>query len=186
MPLQLITPPAVEPVTLEDTKAHLKVDTAYDDALITALITAARARAEWHTGRALVTQSWVLWLDGWPAGNCVEIPLPPSQAVTSLTTYALDDTATVLDASLYQVDITSPFARVTLKSPAIVANTRKLNAIAIAFTAGYGDAASDVPQAIRTAILEMIAELYTNRGDLDSAPPTIARTMLAPYRVPKL
>jgi uncharacterized phiE125 gp8 family phage protein len=186
MPLQLITPPAVEPVTLEEAKAHLKVDTAYDDALITALIAAARARAEWHTGRAFVTQSWVLWLDGWPHGNCVEIPLPPLQAVTSLTTYASDDAATVLDASLFQVDIASSPARVTLKSPAIVANTRKLNAIAIAFTAGYGDAAADVPQAIRTAILEMIAELYTNRGDLDSAPPTIARTMLAPYRVPKL
>lgn len=186
MPLQLITPPAVEPVTLDEAKAHLKVDTAYDDALITALIAAARARAEWHTGRAFVTQSWVLWLDGWPAGNCVEIPLPPLQAVTSLTTYALDDAATVLDASLFQVDIASSPARVTLKSPAAIANTRKLNAIAIAFDAGYGDAASDVPQAIRTAILEMIAELYTNRGDIESAPPAIAQAMLAPYRVLKL
>jgi uncharacterized phiE125 gp8 family phage protein len=186
MPLQLITPPAIEPVTLEEAKAHLKVDTAYDDALITALIAAARARAEWHTGRAFVTQSWVLWLDGWPHGNCVEIPLPPLQAVTSLTTYASDDAATVLDASLFQVDIASSPARVTLKSPAVIANTRKLNAVAIAFTAGYGDAASDVPQAIRTAILEMIAELYTNRGDLESDPPAIAQAMLAPYRVLKL
>src|SRR6185437_2527913 len=94
--------------------------------------------------------------------------------------------AAVLDASLFQVDIASSPARVTLKSPAVIANTRKLNAVAIAFTAGYGDAASDVPQAIRTAILEMIAELYTNRGYLESDPPAIAQAMLAPYRVLKL
>jgi uncharacterized phiE125 gp8 family phage protein len=186
MSLQLTTPPAVEPVTLDDAKAHLRVDTTDDDALITSLISAARARAEWHTGRAFVTQSWVLWLDGWPHGNCVEIPLPPLQAVTSLTTYASDDAATVLDASLFQIDTASSPARVTLKSPAVIANTRKLNAIAIAFDAGYGDAAADVPQAIRTAILEMIAELYTNRGDLESDPPAIAQAMLAPYRVLKL
>jgi uncharacterized phiE125 gp8 family phage protein len=186
MSLQLLTPPAIEPVTLEDAKAHLKLDTADDDTLITALIAAARARAEWHTGRAFITQSWALWLDRWPNGNCVEIPLPPSQAVTSLTTYASDDTATVLDASLYQVDLASAPARVTLKSPASAANTRTLNAVAIAFTAGYGDDASDVPQAIRTAILEILADLYANRGDVNSNPPSTAQAMLAPYRVLKL
>jgi uncharacterized phiE125 gp8 family phage protein len=186
MPLQLITPPASEPVTLEEAKTHLKVDTTDDDTLISALIVAARARAEWHTGRAFITQSWVLWLDGWPESNCVEIPLPPSQAVTSLTTYAMDDTATVLDASLYQADTMAAPGRIALKSPAIVAATRPLNAIAIAFDAGYGDAASDVPQAIRTAILEIVADLYTNRGDIAADPPQTALALLAPYRVLKL
>ncbi|HEY4124732.1 MAG TPA: head-tail connector protein, partial [Rhizomicrobium sp.] len=180
------TPPAIEPVTLEEARAHLKVDTADDDTLITALIAAARARAEWHTGRAFITQSWVLWLDCWPERNCVEIPLPPSQAVTNLTTYALDDTAAVLDANLYQVDTASTPARITLKSPAIAASTRALNAIAIAFNTGYGDAASDVPQAIRTAILEIIADLYANRGDTSLDPPQTALAMLAPYRIFKL
>jgi len=186
MPLQLITPPAIEPVTLEEAKTHLKVDTTDDDTLITALIAAARARAEWHTGRAFLTQSWVLWLDGWPERNCVEIPLPPSQAITSLTTYAMDDTATVLDANLYQVDTSSQPARIALKSPAIVVATRALNAVAIAFDAGYGDNANDVPQPIRTAILEIVADLYTNRGDIAAEPPQAASAMLAPYRVLKL
>jgi len=77
MSLTLNTPPAAEPVTLADAKAHLKVDSTDDDALIASLITAARARAEWHTGRALVTQSWTLWLDAWPQRGIIEIDVRP-------------------------------------------------------------------------------------------------------------
>ena len=87
MSLQLNTPPAAEPVTLAEAKAWLRVDTGDDDdALITSLISAARARAEWHTGRAFVTQGWTLWLDCWPSGACAEIPLPPLQGVQSSVT----------------------------------------------------------------------------------------------------
>ena len=54
MSLTLVSPPAAEPVTLAEAKSHLKLDTSDEDTLIASLITAARARAEWHTGRALV------------------------------------------------------------------------------------------------------------------------------------
>jgi uncharacterized phiE125 gp8 family phage protein len=187
MPLELTTPPAIEPVTLDEAKAHLKVDTADDDALITSLIAAARARAEWHTGRAFVTQGWKLWLDTWPCNGIVEIPLPPLQSVASITAYALDDTATVLDAATYQVDAASSPARLTLKpgaSPPV--NLRRINAAAIAFTAGYGDAGSDVPAPLREAILKMVANFYVNRGDATPVTPAEALALLAPYRLVSL
>src|SRR6185503_18271607 len=114
MSLQLITPPAIEPVTLAGAKLHLKVDTTDDDTLITQLITTARARTEWHTQRALNTQSWILWLDCWPPCGIIEIPLPPLQSVSSVTVYAPDDSTTVLDPATYQVDATSAPARLTL------------------------------------------------------------------------
>ena len=186
MSLQLTTPPAAEPVTLDQAKAHLRVDTTDDDALITALIAAARARAEWHTGRAFVTQGWTLWLDGWPCNGVIEIPLPPLQSVQSVTAYAPDDSATGLDAATYQVDTASAPARLALKpnaSPPV--NLRALNAIAIAFTAGYGEAA-DVPAAIQQAILMIVAALYAHRGDEAAEIPQEALALLAPYRVVKL
>lgn len=186
MSLQLTTAPAAEPVTLDAAKAQLRVDTTDDDALITSLIAAARARAEWHTGRAFVTQSWTLWLDAWPCNGIIEIPLPPLQSVASVTAYALDDSATVLDAAMYQVDTAASPARLALKpdaSPPVA--LRALNAIAIAFTAGYADA-SDVPAPIQQAILMIAAALYAHRGDEAMELPQEALALLAPYRVVKL
>ena len=66
MPLQLVTPPAEEPVSLAEAKLHLRVDFPNEDALITALIAAARQAAETLTGRQLVTARWKLVLDSFP------------------------------------------------------------------------------------------------------------------------
>lgn len=184
MSLQLITPPAAEPVTLADAKLHLKVDTSDDDALITRLITAARARAEWHTGRALNTQGWILWLDGWPPCSVLEIPLPPLQSVSSVTVYAPDDSATVLDPATYQVDRASAPARLTLKATVLPPiNLPAIDAVAAAFAAGYGDDATDVPAGFRAAILELIAFLYEHRGEAPAELPLDALALLAPFRV---
>ncbi len=184
MSLQLITPPAVEPVTLSDAKLHLKVDTTDDDALITRLITTARARAEWRTQRALNTQSWILWLDCWPPCGVIEIPLPPLQSASAVTVYALDDSATVLDPATYQIDAASAPARLTLKSAvAPPIDLRAINSVAIAFTAGYGDAADDVPAGFRSAILELIAFLYEHRGEAPAELPADILALLAPFRM---
>ena len=182
MSLQLISAPAIEPVALADAKAHLKVDSTDDDALIASLITAARIRAEWATRRAFVTQSWVQWRDAWPA-KPFEIALPPLQALTSITTYALDDTATLLDPALYRVDASAVPARVGWKETTLApTNLRTFNALAIAFTCGYGDAASDVPEPIRRAILMIVADLYSHRGD-DAPTPAAALALLEPFRL---
>src|ERR1700743_40270 len=118
MPLQLTPPPTIEPITLDEAKAHLKVDTTDDDALIGAIISAARSKAEWNTGRAFITQGGPYAVDGWPADNVFELPFPPLQSVTSVTATALDDTATALDPATYQVDTVSSPARVSLKANA--------------------------------------------------------------------
>ncbi|HEY1630633.1 MAG TPA: head-tail connector protein [Rhizomicrobium sp.] len=183
MPLELVTPPALEPVTLDEAKAHLKLDTTDDDAMLARLIGAARARAEWHTGRAFITQSWVLWLDLWCAP--IDMPLPPLICVGAVTTYGTNDTASALDPSQYQVD--APGGRVALKpGVALPADLRRLNAVSIAFTAGYGDAADDVPALIRQAVLDIAADLYAHRGDGGEALPIEALALLAPYRILKL
>lgn len=181
MSLQLITPPAVEPVTLADAKAHLKIDTTDEDALITTLITAARARAEWHTGRAFVTQSWILRLDAWPHDGIAEIPLPPLQAISEVAVHTSDGVRTVLSSGDYWIDKVSEPGRLIINDPP--PNLRDQDCLEIAFTAGYG-AASAVPAAVREAILQIITDLYTHRSE---EPVGLAgQALLAPYRIFRL
>ncbi|HWA70368.1 MAG TPA: phage head-tail connector protein [Rhizomicrobium sp.] len=177
MSLQLNTPPAAEPVTLDQAKAWLRVESGADeDALIAALIPAARARAEWHTGRAFVTQAWTLWLDR--SDGVIEVPLPPLQSVASVTLYAPDGTPTVLDSGAYLV----AGQRVILAQPPLL--LRQANGIAVAFTAGYGGA-EDVPAPIASAILQIVASLYDHRGNDVTPTPDAALALLAPYRTIK-
>ncbi len=183
MSLQLLTPPASEPVGLADAKTHLKLDTSDDDALVTTLITAARARAEWHTGRAFVTQHWRLRLDAWPADGVAEIPLPPLVSVEEVAVTDASNIRTVLDPAVYRIDIASEPGRVIFNDRP--ASLRRRDGLEIAFTAGYGDAGA-VPAPVKEAILEIVADLYGHRGDGDDPVGLTGQALLAPYRIFKL
>ena len=185
MSLQLTSPPALEPVTLAEAKAHLKLDTSDEDALVATLITAARARAEWHSGRAFVTQGWMLRLDSWPQDGIAEIPLPPLVSVGEVAVIADDDVRTVLDPAVCYVDKASEPGRVVFADGPPV-RLRKRDCLEIAFTAGYGDAATAVPGSIREAILEIVGDLYSHRGDEYGTVGLAGQALLAPYRILKL
>jgi uncharacterized phiE125 gp8 family phage protein len=184
MSLELITPPAIEPVSLADAKAHLRVDTGDDDALITRLIAAARETAERATGRAFMAQTWRLWLDCWPNDWAIEIPRPPLIGVSSITVYDALGNATVVDAGSYLVDAASIPGRVVFRNTVLPpVNLRGAQAIAVEFDAGYGADADDVPAGICEGVLAWIAHLYESRGDTVAPPCAQALAMLAPYRV---
>jgi uncharacterized phiE125 gp8 family phage protein len=99
--LRTVTPPSGLAVSVADAKAHLRVDTADDDALIAALIAVATGMVESATQRRLITQTldWVLpcWR---PA---IVLPVAPAQSVTSITYVDTTDTPQVLDPSGYTV-----------------------------------------------------------------------------------
>ena len=54
----LLTAPAIEPLSLAEAKAFLRVETSDDDEVIGALIAGSRIHVEAQTRRALITQSW--------------------------------------------------------------------------------------------------------------------------------
>lgn len=173
MYLRLIAPPRTEPVTLEEAKLHLRVDGAEEDSLITALITAARQKAEEYTRRAFITQTWELAVDA--AYGVLYLHRPPVQAVEAITV----DGEVVAPENYVLV---GPEA-LHVKVPLYAVNP---GGVVIRYKAGYGDAASDVPQAIRQAILMLIAHLYEHRGDEAVELPLTVKTLLQPYRVMQL
>jgi len=71
MPSILLAGPAAEPVTLAEAKQFLRVEHDDDDDIIAALIAGSRIHVETQTRRALITQSWRLTRDVWPAAGWV-------------------------------------------------------------------------------------------------------------------
>ena len=86
------TAPALEPVTLAEAKAHLRVDISDDDDLITAIIKAAREYCEEYLDRTLVHTQWTMRMDAFPWE--FKLPRPP-MAPVSYTHLTLPTTSRV-------------------------------------------------------------------------------------------
>lgn len=187
MALVMTAAPAAEPISLAEAKAHLRVDAADEDALIGSLISAARLLIERTMGLALITQGWSYYLDHWPQSCCITLPLAPVQAVSAITLYDADDAPTVLDAGSYAVDVVSEPARLVLQEAVPSVTTRAFNGFEVAFTAGFGDAADDVPAPIRHAVTLLVAHWFERREPVvlgagpQEVPATVAG-LLQPYR----
>lgn len=69
MNINLITPPAVEPVDLATAKHHCRVEITDDDALITSLIVAARRACETAAKRSFISTTYDMVLDSFPFGG---------------------------------------------------------------------------------------------------------------------
>jgi uncharacterized phiE125 gp8 family phage protein len=187
MGLKVATPPEVEPVTLAEAKAHLRLDTNTDDTYVSALITAARERVELFLRRALITQTIEYTIDGFPAGE-IDLPRPPLQSIEWIKYIDTAGTLQTLPLANYVADVSSnEIARVALAWNRFWPITRCLiNAVVIRFVAGYGDSPEDVPQAIRHGILIEIGNLYENREDvvvgqaINMMP--VSERLLWPYR----
>ena len=107
MTVVLTTAPAVEPISLAEAKAHLRIDASDEDALLTALITAARMFVEGTLGVALITQGWSYFLDFWPSAGCITLPILPAQAVSAVKVHDGVGGVVTLDAASYTVDALS-------------------------------------------------------------------------------
>ncbi|RRA48994.1 head-tail connector protein [Acidipila sp. EB88] len=188
---QLVTPPTVEPVTLELAKAHLRVDITDDDTLITAYISAARQYAERLTNRAFFNQTWRLSLDHFPVYRCggtlptrgrddfysgayynelaIRLPIPRCQSVASITYLDVAGVQQTLSPSAYYVDTTSQPARIVPLPGAFWPYTQDYlpGSVQVTYVAGsYGDGATvnTCPQSVVLAILMLVGHFYDNRN----------------------
>ncbi|MBI2720363.1 MAG: phage head-tail connector protein [Rhizobiales bacterium] len=188
MPSILTAPPAIEPVTLAEAKTHLRVGQADDDEFIGTLIVAARRQIEAQTGLALVSQGWSYFRDAWPECGSVELPLAPLIAVTAVTVYGDDDTSAEIDPAHYYVDRASRPPRLVLRGSRVwPVPGRAGNGIEVALTAGFGTAASAVPEDLRLGLKQLIAHWFENRGTgREPDLPLTVSTVIARYREMRL
>lgn len=184
MRLSVLTPPAEEPVSLAEAKAHLRLEISDDDAVVARLIKAARQRCEGEIARSFVTTGWRLKLDGFPSllrfpssrpssrwlerGTYwgyllpIEIPRADLLAVSAVSYVNTLGVTTTLSPTLYTVSAGAPGAVYPAYGTRWPATRAQPDALTVDFTAGYGTASS-VPECLKEAILLLVGHLYEHR-----------------------
>lgn len=191
MRLTMSTPPAELPVSLEEAKRHCLIETedAEDDQLVTGFIEAAVDYLNGPSGilgRAIVTQEWLMELQGWPGR--ISLPLEPVQSVT-VRYLDPDGIEQELSADAWDLD-QYPSRRTELawssgyQFPSLQAVRYPVR---ISITAGFGGAA-DVPTALKVAIQMLVAHWYEYReavmpGSMGDGLPAAVNSLLARWRV---
>lgn len=165
--------PAVEPVTLADAKAHLRVLHDSENTAIERFVRSAREHIEGVSGRSLITQTWKLWLPCFPREGTIVLPRPPLQSVTAVRYVDSDGATQTLAGTNYHVLSEGLFGRIERKaSVAWPATDKQPKAVEIEYVAGYGSAADDVPADLVNSILLLAEHLYYNRGETTDEPLT--------------
>lgn len=191
MGLVLTAAPAVEPITVEDAKMHLRIDHGDEDMLLASLIAASRLQVEAVLDAALITQSWSLELDDWPDGRELHLPIWPVQSVEAVRISDRDGEMVELGAEAFSLDGASkPPRLVSISGDWPSPGTRALG-IEILFTAGFGNSANDVPPPIRQALLMLVAHWYEHREPVETGKPTASipeaiSALLMPYRTVRI
>ena len=178
MNLKQTSPPSVEPVSTTDQKEWMRVDASDEDTLIGSLAAASRAYFEMSTNRQLITATWQYKITNFPAGEIV-LPVSPVQSVSSITYVDNDDATQTWSSSDYVVDTSNLPCRVRpAANKDYPSDTRgEPYDIIITFIAGYGDAASDVPDGCKAAIKLLAANWFENRES--NAPITLSEVPMA-------
>lgn len=180
--------PAVEPITLTEAKAYMKVDYTNDDTLIEdVLIPSARQMVEKMLNKALITQTLKAYYTTF--GKVVDLPYSPVQSVSSVKRIQQNTTTTLTVDSDYYVQgldqkfllISSPYDLPPGHSPT---DSYKGAELLVEYVAGYGTAASDVPAIIKEAIRKIVAFNYENRNEDEAGLeiPSSAKNLLNKYR----
>lgn len=188
MPSILLTAPALEPISLAEAKAFLRVEHDDDDDVIAALAAGARIYVEAQTRRALITQGWRLTRDAWPPTGRIAVRPGPLQSLDAARVYGGDGEPIELDVAGFFPDMAGcelVFAPWVMPQPG-----RAAAGIALDVTLGYGDAAIDVPEPLRQAIRLLLGHWYENRGLVSpgttAALPVTVAALLSPYRMVSL
>lgn len=174
-----------EPVALADAKSWCRIERDDEDELIARLVTAARETAERETGTALVHRSFRRCAD--VVGDHLVASLRgPVTAVTKVAAFDGAGEERVFepgDVALVRIGAREWF----LPSPRVRQAAR--NGLEIEFEAGF--AVGETPEALRQAILRIVAASYETRGVVPGAMqpaivPPFAKALIAPFREVRL
>jgi len=183
--MHLLTPPAIEPVTVDEAKAAARIAGAEFDAQLPGLITAARQSAEHIAGRLFIEQTHRAELFDWPE---VDDLLHVADATAVAISYWSGSTWVDLSGGAFEF---APLHGGTVVAPVSgtswpTLGTKVIGArVRIDITAGAEDA-DGVPECVKLYIKALVAWWIDNpsavaNGSLKEAP--FLSNLLDPVRV---
>lgn len=195
---KVIVGPDEEPITLDEARAHLRVDDPEEsDAIETDMLlmwmAAAREYCEEFTGLSFALRTLEIALDEFPtstdvAGLGIELPMGP--VVSVLAVNWGDESDEDLAAADFVLDTYSAQHRLMPAATAWPSVTADTNKVKVRYLAGYGDSsdsAGPIPRRAKAAILLVLGHLYRNReattAEALSTLPLGVQSLLRPLRV---
>lgn len=161
-------------LTLEEVKAHLRLDHTYEDDYLNTLIQTATAALEQETGRSFLAKQWRVdyAIHSGTHRHRIELPYPPLIRIETLNHV---HTAMRRPLKRYSLDI-------NLSIPVLEFDACEGH-MEIIYTAGYGPVPCAVPEPLRFATLALVGELYENRGLKGLESHSLALQLVRPYTI---
>ena len=184
--IQIVTPPASEPLTLAEVKEFLRVDHSDDDATLAIFITAARQLCESYTRMALLPTTFEEYFDDFPQytgtfKDEIRLSRSPVSAVTYVKYIDGNETTITADAAEYKVDTISRPARISPDN-GWFGTYETINVVFVRYVAGFANAGA-VPAPLKHGMMLVIGDMYENRTDSVKRLPTASEYLWNPYRV---
>jgi uncharacterized phiE125 gp8 family phage protein len=206
MPFRLVLAPSVEPITLVQAKAYLRLKTADQDARVTECIRAGRGAVELYTERAIGLQTWELTTpaDAAATDGGLELPRPPLRAIVSAVFTAPGLAPVTIPPATYAADRVSAPGRLVWAAdayaPARAAITLAPASVVVTWLAGYAHPDEIAPPTILTppplleAVYRLMATCFLFRAEGDvlgagealAIAPYAARELMDPFRLGSL
>ncbi len=169
--LTLLESSEIEPITLTEVKAHLRLDTDVEDDLLRGLIAASTNMVEEYLGKTLIKKTWRLVVNSL-SDEQQQIELPRCPLIEVLSVNRLHPNGTSYPIRRYSID---PY---NLRPILLCYSTQSVEVI---YEAGFGLVPKHVPAAIRQALIMMVVHFYENRSGVMEIP-TLVKTLLAPFK----
>jgi len=188
MNFELITPAASLPLTLAETKQHLRVDFSDDDALIETLIGAAADAVEQMINRVLINSTYAHYFPMFPSTDS-ELELQAGvSSITSVQYLDADGALQTLDPATYELGKGTVNCLRLANSQSWPTTLTHPEAVTVTVVAGFGADRHSVPDSVKAAMKLLISHWYENRestviGTISGELPMAVHLLLSKHKV---
>jgi uncharacterized phiE125 gp8 family phage protein len=181
-----LTPVPAAALPVSDLAAYLRLSRGFADdgaldAHLEACLRSALAAVEARTGKAVFRRDFLLALPDWAGPDRQPLPVAPAVSVSSVTVLTRTGMATAVEAAA--LDLVADAHRPVLRPVSgRLPDPGPGGAVEIVFRAGYAETWSDLPPALRQAVLLLAAGFFAQDADAGGGVPATVAVLLEPFR----